>query len=70
MSKTAMGKTGIFGLLTLGLGLALIALLAYTSESVHGTTKAGDRARTQSASAPADREGGPTIHRNGLMLSH
>ncbi|HEY7869825.1 MAG TPA: hypothetical protein VIF59_11390 [Methylomirabilota bacterium] len=69
MGKTTMRKTGIFGLLTLGLGLALLALLAYSGESVH-TTRTGDRARTQSVSAPADHEGGPTIHRNGLMLSH
>lgn len=69
MGKTVMRKTGIFGLLTLGLGLALIALLAYSGESVHSTST-GDHARTQRVSAPADHEGGPTIHRNGLMLSH
>ena len=65
-----MSKTGIWGLLTLGLGLGLIALLAYTGGSVHSASGIGDRARMQRASMPVDRELGPTVHRNGLLLTH
>jgi hypothetical protein len=69
-----MGKNWIFALLTLTVALGLIGLLAYTSESVRHTaepapaTAAPVKAKT--VSAPAERETGPTFHRNGLMLTH
>ncbi|HSL50389.1 MAG TPA: hypothetical protein VK878_15080 [Candidatus Deferrimicrobiaceae bacterium] len=57
-----MGKSWIFALLTLTIALGLIGLLAYTSESVHHTA--------EPAPAITEREMGPTLHRNGLMLTH
>jgi hypothetical protein len=69
-----MGKSWIFALLTLTIALGLIGLLAYTSESVHHTAEPApgitERARARSVSGPVEREMGPTLHRNGLMLTH
>jgi hypothetical protein len=57
-----MSKNGIFALLTLTLALGLIALLAFTGETVHRIAKP--------VSASLDHEMGPTLHRNGLLLTH
>ncbi|HSE06019.1 MAG TPA: hypothetical protein VLK35_17860 [Methylomirabilota bacterium] len=67
-----MSKSWVFALLTLTIALGLIGLLAYTSESVHpaGGSTPAERARARNVSAPAERESGPTFHRNGLLLTH
>lgn len=69
-----MGKSWIFALLTLTIALGLIGLLAYTSESVHHAAEPApaitEPVRTRNVSGPAERETGPTFHRNGLTLSH
>ena len=57
-----MAKRWIFTGLTVAMALGLIGLLAYTSESVHHTA--------EPAPAITEREMGPTLHRNGLMLTH
>lgn len=69
-----MGKSWIFALLTVTIALGLIGLLAYTSESVHRVTEAAPTltggARPESAPARGEREIGPVLHHNGLMLTH
>lgn len=69
-----MGKSWIFTLVTLTIALGLIGLLAYTSESVHQVAEPAprltERARPKLAPARGDREIGPMLHRNGLMLTH
>ena len=69
-----MGKSWLLALLTLTIALGLIGLLAYTSESVHRRAEPAPRLTepTRSTVAPAreERETGPMVHRNGLMLTH
>jgi hypothetical protein len=69
-----MGKTWLFGLLTLPIALGLIGLLAYTSESVHEVAAPGpaitEAARPRIVTAPTEREVGPILHATGLLLSH
>ncbi|MGH7384184.1 MAG: hypothetical protein ACREKG_03310 [Candidatus Rokuibacteriota bacterium] len=68
-----MGKSWIFALLTLTIALGLIGLLTYTSESVHRVAEPAPLtggARPEVAPARGEREIGPVLHRNGLMLTH
>ena len=69
-----MSKNGIFALLTLTLALGLIALLAFTGETVHRLAKPAatgpERVQTRTVSGSLDHEMGPTLHRSGLLLTH
>lgn len=69
-----MSKNGIFALLTLTIALGLIALLAFTGETVHRITKPAPTSpghvQARPVSGSLDREMGPTLHRSGLLLTH
>jgi|HubBroStandDraft_6_1064221.scaffolds.fasta_scaffold37985_3 hypothetical protein len=69
-----MRKRCVFGMLVLTVVLALIGLLAFTSESVHRVPAAGHSltdvpwpALTPPAAEP---ETGPLLQDNGLMLTY
>jgi len=68
-----MSKRWIFAL-TVALGLGLIGLLAYTSESVHPVAatpqKSIGAARPTVEPVPLEREIGPTLNNTGLMLTY
>ena len=68
-----MGKSCVLSLLTVTIMLALVGLLALTSESVH---RLPEPARPRPGAArshvahPVLPETGPTFERNGLMLTY
>ena len=70
-----MGKSWVFGLLTLTIVVGLLGLLAFTSESVHRVIEPSDgHALGNSAeapvAAPVEPEMGPMFHGNGLTLTY
>jgi hypothetical protein len=69
-----MSKNSIFALLTLTIALGLIALLAFTGETVHRLAKPAptspERVQARTVTGSLDHEMGPTLHRNGLLLTH
>jgi hypothetical protein len=68
-----MSKSWILSLLTLTIMLALVGLLALTSESVH---RLGEPTRPLTEASPSwvapsvEPETGPVFQRNGLMLTY
>ena len=68
-----MGKSWVFGLLTLAIALGLIGLLAFASESVYRVVEPREPfvdPGAAHAAPPAEPEMGPIYHGSGLLLTY
>jgi len=68
-----MRKSCVLSLLTLTIMLALVGLLAFTSEPAHHLSEPARSTPEEprsSVTPPVEPETGPTFQRNGLMLTY
>jgi len=72
-ARAIMGKSWIFGLLTLTIALGLIGLLAFTSESIHGVVEPRGALvdpGAAHAAPPVEPQTGPMYHGSGLLVTY